>query len=103
MITVWEARGARHNSRHRATAASMVHSVEGEAQELGPFDAFHGHTHQSLREADGWRDQSWARSASNRSRGGPFAQAQASVLVAAQESPELRVVVARQALSQLLK
>src|SRR5215831_3194861 len=94
VMTMWEARGARHSSRHRATAVSMVtvskerprssalsvrfidsselRSLVADMPEVGPLGVYP-------------------------SRGGPFPHAQAGVLIGAEVSPELEVLVARQA------
>ncbi|SRR5208282_3729781 len=107
VITVWEVRVAYQNSRHRATAVSMVTA----SKERPSGSAFSVHrctsTTPSARLGSRVGGVPEARPLSVHSgRGGPLSHAQACVLVGLEETPELQVVVAGQALepaSQLLR
>src|ERR1700741_4130560 len=96
VITVWEVRGVRQNSRHRATAVSMVTaSKERPSSSALPARFIDAPSRLGSRVAG---VPEVGPLSLDSGRGGPLSHAQACVLVGLEETPELQVVVAGQAL-----
>src|SRR5512132_2877253 len=93
VIIMWEARGARHSSRHRATAVSMV-TVSKERPMSSALSVRFMDPSSELRSRVAGMPEVGPLGV-DPSCGGPFPHAQAGVLVAAEVSPELEVLVAR--------
>src|SRR5262249_14947800 len=96
MMTVWEVRGPPHSSRQRATAFSMVTGSKerpsSSTLSMRFIDASSG--------SSSWVAGMPQAGALGVDPGGgcPLAQAQAGMLIGAEEAPELEIVVAREAL-----
>src|ERR1700730_3354126 len=95
VMTMWEARGAWHSSRHRATAVSMVTASKERPSSSALSVRFIDPSRRTRRVVG---MPAVGPLGVNSGRGRPFAHAQAGVLVGAEELPELEVFVARQAL-----
>src|SRR6516165_6637628 len=96
VITVWEVRGARQNSRHRATAVSMVTASKERPSSSALAVRFIDASSRLGSRAAGVPEAGPLSVDAGRS--GPLSYAQACVLVGLEETPELQVVVAGQAL-----
>src|SRR4051794_30958867 len=91
VMTVWGVRGAPHSPRHRATAVSMV-TVSKERPSSSAFSArFIDASSRPGSRVAGVPEVGPL--GVDTGRGCPLADAQAGVLVGAEEAPELEVVV----------
>src|SRR5437763_10594357 len=96
-MTRWDVRGARHSSRHRATAVSMV-TLSKERPSSWALWARLINDSPSGPECRVAGMPEVGPLGVDPRRGGPLAHAQAGVLIGTEEVPELEVVVAWQAL-----
>src|SRR5260370_26582584 len=94
VMIMWEVRGARHNSRHRATAVSMVTVSKERPNSSALSVRFIDASSRSGTRVAGMPESGPFRV--DPGCGRPLAHAQTGVLVGSEEAPELEVVVARQ-------
>src|SRR6516162_5445158 len=92
VITVWEVRGARQNTRHRATAVSRVTASKERPSSSALSMRFIDPSSRLGSRVAGAPEAGPL--SVNPGRGSPLSDAQACVLVGSEETPELQVVVA---------